>query len=102
MVKDTGSQRLDIWLYRTRLLKTRALAVKLIQSGKVRLTRSQYTQRITKPGYNVTIPDQISFMRGTTLIQVEVVSYPMRRGPVSEARKCYNLLATQTCDRADY
>lgn len=96
-----ASDRLDVWLYRSRLLKSRALAVELIEKGKIRLTRHNETRRIRKAGYKVAAGDELSFMRGTTLIQVEILGHPNRRGPASEAQSYYRILDMQTRDRDD-
>lgn len=85
------TQRLDIWLYRTRLIKTRALATRQVTKGKIRLTRDGRTERITKPHYQVRIGDQITLMRGGHLVQLTVAGLPTRRGPASEAQDCYRL-----------
>jgi ribosome-associated heat shock protein Hsp15 len=88
------TQRLDVWLFRTRLFKTRSLAAKTISKGKLRLTRTGQTQRISKPHYNVRAGDGLSFMRGQTMLSVSVSSMPERRGPASEARAHYELMET--------
>jgi ribosome-associated heat shock protein Hsp15 len=85
------AQRLDIWLYRTRLFKTRSGAVAAISKGKLRLTRADRTQRIKKPHYNVRAGDGLSFMRGQTLLSVTVTAMPVRRGPAPEARDHYDV-----------
>jgi len=99
--KGASAERLDVWLYRSRLIKSRALAVQLIEKGKVRLTRHNETRRITKPGFSVAFDDQLSFMRGTTFIQVEIVGFPTRRGPAAEAREFYRIIDMQARDRDD-
>lgn len=86
------TQRLDIWLYRTRLFKTRSLAAKTIAKGKVRLTRADNTDRIYKAHYALRAGDGLSFMRGETLLNVTVTAMPQRRGPASEARAHYELM----------
>lgn len=86
-------QRLDIWLYRTRLFKTRSAAAAAVSKGKLRLTRAGRTQRIKKPHYNVREGDGLSFMRGQTLLNVTVSAMPIRRGPASEARDHYDVNA---------
>jgi len=90
--------RLDVWLFRARLMKTRKGSAELISKGKVRLTRNQETRRVTKPGLKVHIGDMIAFMRGPTLFQVEITAQPLRRGPAKEARECYKILGIQSCD----
>ncbi|RKQ68818.1 heat shock protein Hsp15 [Litorimonas taeanensis] len=94
--KDTSSHasesdacRLDIWLYRTRLLKTRALAGHLISKGKIRLRRNGQMERIKKPHALIRPGDQVTFMRGTELINAEMIASGTRRGPASEAQTLY-------------
>lgn len=84
-------QRLDIWLYRTRLFKTRSAAAAAVTKGKLRLTRAGRTERIRKPHYNVRAGDGLSFMRGQTLLSVTVSAMPARRGPAPEARDHYEV-----------
>ncbi len=93
-----ASDRLDVWLFRSRLLKSRSLAVTFIEKGKIRHTRDGYTRRIRKPGFRLHMDDQITFMRGTTLLHVEVLGYPERRGPAIEAQKNYRMVNIQTRD----
>ncbi len=99
--RETGSatQRLDLWLFRTRLFKTRGLAAKTVNSGKVRLTRSGQTTRVSKPHYSLRAGDGLSFMRGETLLNVTVTAIPERRGPAPEARAHYELMETAPSTR---
>ena len=101
MSDKATSERLDVWLFRTRLIKSRSQAVHLIEKGKVRLTDHTTTRRITKPGYRLSIGDELTFMRGTTLFQLEVLSFPERRGPAAEARDSYRIIDMQTRTRDD-
>lgn len=91
-VNADDTQRLDIWLYRTRLLKTRAMAARTIRSGRVRMTRNGKCERITKPHTKVRAGDIITFMRERHLVNIEVLSNPYRRGPAPEAQNCYQTL----------
>ncbi len=86
---EIETQRLDIWLFRTRLLKTRALATRTIRKGRVRLTRQGESKRILKPHAKVRAGDIITFMRERELINIEVISHPLRRGPASTAQLHY-------------
>lgn len=81
--------RLDVWLFRTRLLKTRALAARLITKGKIRISRNGQMQRVQKPHALIRPGDHITFIRGTELISVEMVAPGVRRGPAPEAQKLY-------------
>lgn len=81
--------RLDIWLFRTRLLKTRSLAARLITKGRIRVKRNGRLDRVQKPHTLIRPGDQITFMRGQELISVEMVEPGIRRGPASEAQSLY-------------
>lgn len=81
--------RLDIWLFRTRLLKTRSLAARLISKGKIRLRRNGQMERIQKPHALIRPGDHVTFMRGAELISVEMVAAGTRRGPAKEAQTLY-------------
>lgn len=81
--------RLDIWLYRARLTKTRREAQTLIGKRKLRLTRSGRTERVTKPHFTVRPGDRLSFVRARQLHHVEVLSPGERRGPAKEAQTLY-------------
>ncbi|WP_051279858.1 S4 domain-containing protein [Hellea balneolensis] len=87
-LQDEGC-RLDVWLYRTRIFKTRSLATKMILGGKIRLTRNGRTERIRKPGVQIRPGQEVTFMRGKTLMQIEMLSAGTRRGPASEAQSLY-------------
>ena len=84
-----------MWLFRTRLCKTRTEAQGLIAKGRLRLTRGADTVRLTKPHFQVRPGDRISFMRHRRLNHVEVVAPGERRGPASEARTLYIDLEAQ-------
>lgn len=94
-MRDTDEGcRLDIWLYRTRLTKTRREAQTLISKRKVRLTRAGVTNRVSKPHFIVRPGDQLSFMRARQLYNVEMLSVGVRRGPAREAQTLYRTLET--------
>jgi len=81
--------RLDVWLYRTRLQKTRTGAAKLILGGKVRVTRHGKTERTRKPHTLIRPGDGVTFMRGTELLSVRMKEAGTRRGPAPEAQTLY-------------
>lgn len=86
------SQRLDVWLFRTRQFKTRSLATKTILKGKIRITRNGKTERITKPHIKFRPGDRALFMRGRELVHIEMLGTAERRGPASEAATLYRML----------
>ncbi len=81
--------RADVWLWRARFFKTRSLAAKFLDDGKVRLTRSGTQTRIDKCARPVKIGDRLVFALGGRLIAVEVAALGERRGPAEEARTLY-------------
>ncbi|MCL6698893.1 RNA-binding S4 domain-containing protein [Sphingomonas sp. NSE70-1] len=77
--------RLDRFLFFIRLLKSRTLAQGLIEGGNVRLDG----KRVAKPAEEVLVGSVIAFpMRGNVRV-LRVLALPARRGPASEARRCY-------------
>lgn len=89
-------QRLDVWLYRTRFFKTRSLATKMVLKGKIRITRKGQTERTVKPHVKIRPGDHAVFMRGETLIHVEMIDIAKRRGPAPEAQSLYRILPLDT------
>lgn len=84
--------RLDVWLWRARFFKTRALAARAVSTRGVRLTRHGQTRRIAKPATGVTVGDVLIFARGSHIEAVECVALGLRRGPASEAAGLYRRL----------
>lgn len=78
--------RIDVWLWRARFFKTRALSAKFAEGGTLRLERFGQTSRIQKAGHSVRPGDRLTFAIGTRLIDVRVVDTGERRGPASEAQ----------------
>ncbi|WP_421932823.1 S4 domain-containing protein [Phenylobacterium sp.] len=90
-MSETGC-RADVWLWRARFFKTRSLAAKFLDEGKVRLTRAGAETRIDKCARPVKIGDQLVFAVGGRLIAVSVEGLGERRGPPAEARGLYSTL----------
>ncbi|WP_304166551.1 RNA-binding S4 domain-containing protein [Phenylobacterium aquaticum] len=84
--------RADVWLWRARFFKTRSLAAKFVDEGKVRLTRAGTETRIDKCARPVKIGDRLVFAVGGRLIAVTVEGLGDRRGPPAEARGLYAAL----------
>ncbi len=85
------AQRCDVWLFRSRLFKSRALATQFIESGKVRIDRTGRVERLKKPSGLVRPGDRLIYMRDQRLMRVEILSLGKRRGPASEAQALYRL-----------
>ncbi len=99
--QDTDAVRLDMWLWRARFYKSRALAAKAVKSRKIRIDRCGQIQRITKPHFLVRPDDLLIFMRGETLMQIEVLGIGTRRGPAPEAQGLYRAANTPGGHSAD-
>lgn len=84
-------QRLDIWLWRTRFFKTRAIAAEAISKRGVRIDRTGLVRKSTKPGASITVGDILTFRKGSDVISLRVLELPGRRGPASEAQACYQI-----------
>ena len=84
--------RADVWLWRARFFKTRSLAARFVDEGRVRLTRGGQETRIDKPARPVKVGDQLVFALGGRLIAVTVQGLGERRGPAAEARALYSSL----------
>lgn len=84
-----GSQRLDRWLWFTRIVKSRTLAASLIADGKVRVNR----ERVTKPSQTVRPGDVVTLTAHRKVFVLEVVDLGARRGPPAEARALYEDLS---------
>jgi ribosome-associated heat shock protein Hsp15 len=81
--------RIDVWLWRARFFKTRALAQRFVEDGRVRLTRTGQETRLDKPSRTVRADDILVFALGARLVAVQVVDMGERRGPASEAQGLY-------------
>ncbi len=81
--------RADVWLWRARFFKTRTLAAKMIDEGRVRLTRAGQETRLDKPSRTVKVGDALVFALGGRLTAVRVDRLGERRGPPAEARALY-------------
>lgn len=77
--------RIDRWLFYCRFFKTRVLATAAVSGGHVELNGAR-----AAPGSRVKPGDQIDLIRDRLPYSFEVLELPSRRGPASEARRCYS------------
>jgi len=82
--------RADVWLWRARFFKTRSLAARFLDEGRVRLVRGGQETRIDKPARTLKPGDGVVFALGGRLVAVTVEATGERRGPASEARGLYS------------
>ena len=81
--------RLDKWLWHARFFKTRSLAARFVEAGRVRLARGGVETRIDKAGRAVRPGDGLVFALAGRLTAVRVERLGERRGPAQEARSLY-------------
>ncbi|MCY6383551.1 RNA-binding S4 domain-containing protein [Hoeflea prorocentri] len=78
-------QRIDKWLYFARVVKSRSLAAKLAQSGRVRLNGD----KIDQPSRQVGCEDVLTVTLDRKILVLKIVGFAERRGPYSEAKMLY-------------
>ncbi|TNE35714.1 MAG: RNA-binding S4 domain-containing protein [Alphaproteobacteria bacterium] len=86
-------QRVDKWLWYIRLFKSRSLAAKFVEAGKLRLTRGPRKDRLSKPSQTLEAGDILTFTLHQRVRVLEVLSTGLRRGPASEAQTLYKDLS---------
>ena len=89
MQTDSSSVRLDVWLWRARFFKTRALSARACESGHIRLERFGKVTRVEKASTAVKPDDRLIFALGTRLYDIVMVNTGERRGPATEAQSLY-------------
>lgn len=91
---EKGRQRLDKWLFFTRLVKSRALAQKRISDGDIALNG----QIVTQASQTVRIGDRLSLASWygiqRRIVTIIVLAPGDRRGPFEEARLLYDVVGT--------
>ena len=90
-MSETDACRMDVWLWRARFFKTRTLAARFVEAGRLRLARpGAEAARIDKPGRTVKPGDRLIFVLGERLVDIRVEAAGARRGPAEEARGLYS------------
>jgi ribosome-associated heat shock protein Hsp15 len=84
------SCRADVWLWRARFFKTRSMAARFVEEGRVRFTRAGAEGRLDKPSRALKLGDELVFALSGRLIAVKLEAFGERRGPASEARALYS------------
>ncbi|WP_440958973.1 RNA-binding S4 domain-containing protein [Oceanicaulis sp. LC35] len=91
MSEHGESMRCDVWLFRTRLYKSRGLAGQMVEKGAVRIDRNGQVTRLTKPAAPVRPGDCLVIRRDPDPMRLTILALPERRGPAPEAQSCYSL-----------
>lgn len=81
--------RVDIWLWRARFFKTRALATDYVSRKGIRITRHGQTRKTDKAGLRIHSGDVLTFYKAKAIETVEVLHVGERRGPAAEAQALY-------------
>jgi len=89
-------QRLDKWLWHARVVKARASAAALVQSGHVRINGA----RESAPGHSVKLGDVLTIALDRTVRVLKVVGFAERRGDAAAARILYDDLQERAQDKA--
>lgn len=84
-----GRQRLDRWLFFARIVKSRTLATRLVQSGRVRLNRD----KVDQAAHAVKAGDVLTVTLERRVLVLRVLGPGARRGPAEEARTLYEDLS---------
>ena len=77
--------RLDKWVWYARFIKSRSLATKLCNSGRVRVNGSL----IKKAHQSVAPGDVLTFPVGPNIRVIKIIKLGNRRGPAKEAQTLY-------------
>lgn len=92
---DGGRQRLDKWLFFARVVKSRSLAAKLVQAGRVRVNRDKAEQA----AHPVKPDDVLTITLDRRILVLKVLAGGVRRGPAEEARTLYEDLTPPPAPR---
>lgn len=76
--------RLDVWLWAARFFKTRALAKRAIEAGKIELDGQS-----TKPATTVHVGRRMKISRGEERFEIDVRDLSEKRGAASIAQQLY-------------
>ena len=91
--------RIDVWLWRARFFKTRGLAARFVDAGKVRRTRAGAGEvRLDKASRSARPADRLIFVLNERLMDLTILACGSRRGPPGEARGLYRLEGELTSD----
>ena len=94
---DDNARRLDLWLWFARFFKSRALATRFVQSGKLRVNNDV----IKKAHHNLRVGDVLTFPKANQVRVVKLLDLGLRRGPAQEAQALYEDLAPPAPKRED-
>lgn len=82
---EQDSLRVDKYLWFARFIKTRSLATKRANGGRIRINGN----KIKKSSDTVRIGDILTFAQGNEIRVIRVLNLGTRRGPAQEAQSLY-------------
>ena len=82
---EQDSLRVDKYLWFARFFKTRSLATKRANGGRIRINGN----KIKKSSDTVRIGDILTFAQGNEIRAIRVLNLGTRRGPAQEAQSLY-------------
>jgi ribosome-associated heat shock protein Hsp15 len=92
-----GATRIDRWLFGVRLFKSRSAATDAVSGGKVHINGER-----VKPSRGVKPGDTVTFTRSAVVFECVVAAVPLRRGPASDAVRCYDETPASKARREDF
>jgi ribosome-associated heat shock protein Hsp15 len=92
-----GAMRIDRWLIGVRLFKSRSAAANAVSGGRVHLNGER-----VKPSHGVKPGDTVTFTRSAVVFECMVSAVPLRRGPASEAARCYDETLASKARREEF
>lgn len=92
-----GAARIDRWLFAVRLFNPRSAATAAVNGGKVHLNGER-----VRPSRGIKSGDTLTFTRGAVVFECIVVAVPQRRGPASEAARCYDETPASKARREEF
>ncbi|ATQ44024.1 RNA-binding S4 domain-containing protein [Caulobacter mirabilis] len=87
-----ASCRADVWLWRARFFKTRSMAARFVDEGRIRHARGASEGRLDKASRALKVGDRLVFALGGRLVDVRIEAFGERRGPAVEAQALYSRL----------
>jgi ribosome-associated heat shock protein Hsp15 len=85
---EDSRQRIDKWLFFSRLVKSRTLAAKLVESGAVRVNR----EKVDDAAHPVQPGDVLTLALERRVMVCRVLGCGARRGPYAEAKLLYEIV----------
>ncbi len=86
--EDVAWQRLDLFLFHARFVRSRAIAAALIGAGCVRINR----QTTEKPHAKLRPGDVLTLALPRDVRVIRVCALGLRRGPPDEAQRLYEVI----------